>query len=77
MTYEEINSSRSTAAPKDDNKLIKDDDTSPDRDSVLSVEPIQEEDLKATGPDPYDKLKIGEKLNFIHFLSFFHFVYQK
>ncbi|XP_076181739.1 uncharacterized protein KIAA0513-like isoform X2 [Ptiloglossa arizonensis] len=54
MTYEEIASSRSAANKKQENKI--EEDNSPDRDSQESIEPLQEKDIKATGPDPYDKL---------------------
>ncbi|KAG5343522.1 MAL1 Maltase, partial [Acromyrmex charruanus] len=55
MTYEEIASSRSISSKKQENH-IEQDDISPDRDSQESIEPIQEQDIKATGPDPYEKL---------------------
>ena len=55
MTYEEIASSRSVSSKKQENR-IEQDDISPDRDSQESIEPIQEQDIKATGPDPYEKL---------------------
>ncbi|KAG5309991.1 MAL2 Maltase, partial [Acromyrmex insinuator] len=55
MTYEEIASSRSISSKKQENR-IEQDDISPDRDSQESIEPIQEQDIKATGPDPYEKL---------------------
>ena len=56
MTYEEIASSRS--APIKNEELSKGEEQiqSPDRESSESIEPIQEKDIKATGPDPYDKL---------------------
>lgn len=62
MTYEEITSSRSASNKKEDNRTEQD-DTSPDRDSQESIEPLQEKDIKATGPDPYEKLnyKAGKK----------------
>ncbi|XP_043474137.1 uncharacterized protein KIAA0513 isoform X3 [Leptopilina heterotoma] len=56
MTYEEIASSR-TASVRKEEVVKKDDQTrSSDRDSPESIEPIQEKDIKATGPDPYEKL---------------------
>lgn len=55
MTYEEIASSRSVSSKKQENRTEQD-DISPDRDSQESIEPIQEQDIKATGPDPYEKL---------------------
>lgn len=63
MTYEEINSSRSTAVENVEVERRLDEDTNSDADSVESIEPLQEKDLKATGPDPFEKLnyKIGEK----------------
>ena len=54
MTYEEIASSRSAGTKKQEQKV--EEDNSPDRDSQESIEPLQERDLKATGPDPFDKL---------------------
>ncbi|XP_076298019.1 uncharacterized protein KIAA0513-like isoform X1 [Lasioglossum baleicum] len=54
MTYEEIASSRSATNKKQDNKV--EEDNSPDRDSQESIEPLQEKDIKATGPDPFEKL---------------------
>ncbi|XP_015432647.1 PREDICTED: uncharacterized protein KIAA0513 isoform X1 [Dufourea novaeangliae] len=54
MTYEEIASSRSAVTKKQENKI--EEDNSPDRDSQESIEPLQEKDIKATGPDPFDKL---------------------
>ncbi|PBC27948.1 hypothetical protein APICC_00651 [Apis cerana cerana] len=54
MTYEEIASSRSAGIKRQESKIEEDD--SPDRDSQESIEPLQEKDLKATGPDPFDKL---------------------
>ncbi|XP_011868320.1 PREDICTED: uncharacterized protein KIAA0513 isoform X1 [Vollenhovia emeryi] len=54
MTYEEIASSRSSS--KKQESRTEQDDVSPDRDSQESIEPIQEQDIKATGPDPYEKL---------------------
>ncbi|XP_076664272.1 uncharacterized protein KIAA0513-like isoform X4 [Andrena cerasifolii] len=54
MTYEEIASSRSAATKKQENKY--EEDNSPDRDSQESIEPLQEKDIKATGPDPFEKL---------------------
>lgn len=61
MTYEEIASSRSAGIKKQESKIEEDD--SPDRDSQESIEPLQEKDLKATGPDPFDKLnyRTGEQ----------------
>ncbi|KAF7991078.1 hypothetical protein HCN44_002640 [Aphidius gifuensis] len=55
MTYEEIASSRTTTIiPKE---MIKVDNViSPDRYSIESIEPLQEKDIRATGPDPYEKL---------------------
>ncbi|XP_071578214.1 uncharacterized protein KIAA0513-like isoform X1 [Temnothorax nylanderi] len=53
MTYEEIASSRSVSSKKQENRAEQD-DISPD--SQESIEPIQEQDIKATGPDPYEKL---------------------
>lgn len=63
MTYEEIASSRSAGTKKQEQKV--EEDNSPDRDSQESIEPLQERDLKATGPDPFDKLnyKGGELKN--------------
>lgn len=63
MTYEEITSSRSNTTRKEEVNL--DDEISPDRDSIESIEPLQEKDIKATGPDPYEKLnyKSGENGN--------------
>lgn len=55
MTYEEIASSRSASSKKHENRTEQD-DISPDRDSQESIEPLQEQDIKATGPDPYEKL---------------------
>lgn len=55
MTYEEIASSRSVSSKKQENRTEQE-DVSPDRDSQESIEPLQEKDIKATGPDPYDKL---------------------
>lgn len=56
MTYEEIASSR-TASVRKEEVVKKDDQTrSSDRESPESIEPIQEKDIKATGPDPYEKL---------------------
>jgi len=54
MTYEEIASSRSLSSKKQESRIEQ--DASPDRDSQESIEPIQEQDIKATGPDPYEKL---------------------
>lgn len=54
MTYEEIASSTTAANKKQEIKI--EEDNSPDRDSQESIEPLQEKDLKATGPDPFDKL---------------------
>ncbi|XP_076388330.1 uncharacterized protein KIAA0513 isoform X1 [Megachile rotundata] len=54
MTYEEIASSRSAGIKTQEEKI--EDDNSPDRDSQESIEPLQEKDIKATGPDPFDKL---------------------
>ncbi|XP_012271439.1 uncharacterized protein KIAA0513 [Orussus abietinus] len=51
MSYEEITSSRST--PKKEPR--KEEEVS-DQDSPESIEPLQEKDIKATGPDPYEKL---------------------
>lgn len=61
MTYEEIASSRSAGIKRQESKIEEDD--SPDRDSQESIEPLQEKDLKATGPDPFDKLnyRTGEQ----------------
>lgn len=61
MTYEEIASSRSAATKKQESKY--EEDNSPDRDSQESIEPLQEKDIKATGPDPFEKLnyKAGER----------------
>ncbi|XP_025074045.1 uncharacterized protein LOC105427043 [Pogonomyrmex barbatus] len=56
MTYEEIASSRSAASSKKRESRTEQEDISPDRDSQESIEPIQEQDIKATGPDPYEKL---------------------
>ncbi|XP_076231114.1 uncharacterized protein KIAA0513-like isoform X2 [Calliopsis andreniformis] len=60
MTYEEIESSTTAANKKKEIKIEEDNDNdndnSPDRDSQESIEPLQEEDIKATGPDPFDKL---------------------
>lgn len=55
MTYEEIASSRSISSKKQENRTEQE-DVSPDRDSQESIEPLQEQDIKATGPDPYEKL---------------------
>ncbi|KAL0120272.1 hypothetical protein PUN28_008139 [Cardiocondyla obscurior] len=55
MTYEEIASSRSVSSRKQESRAEQE-DISPDRDSQSSIEPIQEQDIKATGPDPYEKL---------------------
>lgn len=55
MTYEEIASSRSASSKKQENRTEQE-DVSPDRDSQESIEPLQEQDIKATGPDPYEKL---------------------
>lgn len=65
MTYEEIASSRSNSLRKSETNV--EDETSPDRDSIESIEPLQEKDIKATGPDPYEKLnyKAGEKRTFV------------
>ncbi|KAH0568472.1 uncharacterized protein KIAA0513 isoform X1 [Cotesia glomerata] len=54
MTYEEIASSRTSVENK--NPVQVEQDISPDRDSIESIEPLQEKDIRATGPDPYDKL---------------------
>ncbi|XP_011303672.1 uncharacterized protein KIAA0513 isoform X2 [Fopius arisanus] len=54
MTYEEIASSRAPIVHKSEVKT--DEEISPDRSSVESIEPLQEKDIKATGPDPFDKL---------------------
>ncbi|XP_017886532.1 uncharacterized protein KIAA0513 isoform X2 [Ceratina calcarata] len=54
MTYEEIASSRSAGIRKQEQKV--EEDNSPDRDSQESIEPLQERDIKATGPDPFEKL---------------------
>ncbi|KAG8036513.1 hypothetical protein G9C98_003835 [Cotesia typhae] len=54
MTYEEIASSRTSVENK--NPMQVEQDISPDRDSIESIEPLQEKDIRATGPDPYDKL---------------------
>lgn len=56
MTYEEIASSRSTSSKKQESRTEQDDIISPDQDSQESIEPLQEQDIKATGPDPYEKL---------------------
>lgn len=56
MTYEEIASSRSTSRKRQEDKTNEYEDNSPDRDSQESIEPLQEKDIKATGPDPYEKL---------------------
>lgn len=55
MTYEEIASSRSVSSKKQESRA-EHDNISSDRDSQESIEPIQEQDIKATGPDPYEKL---------------------
>jgi len=55
MTYEEIASSRSVSSKKQEGRTEQD-DISPDRNSQESIEPLQEQDIKATGPDPYEKL---------------------
>lgn len=62
MTYEEIASSRSAGTKKQEHKV--EEDNSPDRDSEESIEPLEERDIKATGPDPFDKLNYrgGEQL---------------
>lgn len=54
MTYEEIASSRSAGTKRQEKKVIE--DNSPDRDSQESIEPLEERDIKATGPDPFEKL---------------------
>ncbi|CAG5107336.1 Similar to Kiaa0513: Uncharacterized protein KIAA0513 (Mus musculus) [Cotesia congregata] len=54
MTYEEIASSRTSVVNK--NPVQVEQDISPDRDSIESIEPLEEKDIRATGPDPYDKL---------------------
>ncbi|XP_024937463.1 uncharacterized protein KIAA0513 isoform X2 [Cephus cinctus] len=54
MTYEEIGSSRSVPAKKD--VKIEDDNSTDDKESQESIEPLEEKDIKATGPDPYEKL---------------------
>ncbi|XP_043271788.1 uncharacterized protein KIAA0513 isoform X2 [Venturia canescens] len=54
MTYEEIASSRSNSIRTAE--LNVENEISPDRDSIESIEPLQEKDIKATGPDPYEKL---------------------
>lgn len=54
MTYEEIASSRSASSKKQESRTEQ--DISPDRDSQESIEPLQEQDIKASGPDPYEKL---------------------
>ncbi|XP_078052434.1 uncharacterized protein KIAA0513-like isoform X2 [Augochlora pura] len=54
LTYEEIASSRSATNKKQDNKI--EEDNSPDRDSQESIAPLEEKDIKATGPDPFEKL---------------------
>ncbi|XP_012164677.2 uncharacterized protein KIAA0513 isoform X1 [Bombus affinis] len=54
MTYEEIASSRSAGTKRQEHKV--EEDNSPDRDSEESIEPLEERDIKATGPDPFDKL---------------------
>ncbi|XP_015183313.1 PREDICTED: uncharacterized protein KIAA0513 isoform X1 [Polistes dominula] len=56
MTYEEIASSRSSSHKRQEAKSNEYEDNSPDRDSQESIEPLQEKDIKATGPDPYEKL---------------------
>ncbi|CAK9825381.1 Uncharacterized protein KIAA0513 [Anthophora retusa] len=57
MTYEEIASSRSAGTRRQENKVDKvEEDKSPDRESIESIEPLQERDIKATGPDPFEKL---------------------
>lgn len=58
MTYEEIASSRSVSNKKQESRTEEEvnQDISPDRDSQESIEPLQEQDIKATGPDPYEKL---------------------
>lgn len=56
MTYEEIASSRSASVKKEELGKKDDQTRSSDRDSPESIEPIQEKDIKATGPDPYEKL---------------------
>lgn len=58
MTYEEIASSRSVSNKKQESRTEQEvnQDISPDRDSQESIEPLQEQDIKATGPDPYEKL---------------------
>ncbi|KAK0181963.1 hypothetical protein PV327_000140 [Microctonus hyperodae] len=55
MTYEEIASSR-TQVIKPVVETRGKEEMSPDRDSLESIEPLQEKDIRATGPDPYDKL---------------------
>ncbi|KAK2587029.1 hypothetical protein KPH14_010989 [Odynerus spinipes] len=56
MTYEEIASSRSASRRRQETRSNEYEDNSPDRDSQESIEPLQEKDIKATGPDPYEKL---------------------
>ncbi|XP_076748589.1 uncharacterized protein KIAA0513-like isoform X1 [Xylocopa sonorina] len=54
MTYEEIASSRTAGTRRQEHKV--EEDNSPDRDSQESIEPLQERDIKTTGPDPFEKL---------------------
>lgn len=64
MSYEEIASSRSASLKRTEPTKTAEEVTSPDgKESVESVEPLKENDLKATGPDPFDKLnsKVGER----------------
>ncbi|XP_066589703.1 uncharacterized protein KIAA0513 isoform X2 [Prorops nasuta] len=58
MTYEEITASRSPShkVKEDVNDKPEDHCSSSDDDSQESIEPLEEKDIKATGPDPYDKL---------------------
>lgn len=67
MTYEEIASSREPVISKD--KAKGNEVISPDRDSLESIEPLEEKDIRATGPDPYDKLnyKTGRQINIFNF----------
>ncbi|XP_034941146.1 uncharacterized protein KIAA0513 isoform X2 [Chelonus insularis] len=57
MSYEEISSSRSLIeSEKKEIQINEEIVNSPDRDSIESIEPLQEKDIRATGPDPYEKL---------------------
>ena len=68
MTYEEIASSRTVPTKKEE--ALKNDEQirTPDRDSSECIEPIQEKDIKATGPDPYDKLNYKTGKNYLKFI---------